>query len=861
MKNNGSGRMPGKGKVSMKKMLAVILALTLILPMACISSSAEYAGYDRLDGCENIFLSYTFNCNNWSYGRRTVEGYEPLVGYYDTDGDLIDTFFDTFLFLPCVTTTPSGGRTYRDNNHPSNFSDWQAFVDDVFLDGYNIKALNEAVGDMKAQLGEEYDDYKVKVFLTSLYPVRTQTNFGDVDEDGVTENFSLLADRQKAIKWIIDEQLSRYSAGSFENLELIGFYWFEEDFASSDPHENSLFTYFNSYVHSLGYKTIWIPYNGANGYNRWEELGFDVACYQPNYMFVSSATAQRVADTCDTAKQLGMCVEMEISGQALTSAEYYNRYMDYLRICTEKGASSAIKMYYNDGVNGVYYNAFNSSDPLLRKIYDLTYKYSKDILEPEECQKISVQRPEMFYDIISVGCDYTASAPYTNSDAGYANIDGHELTDGVFGSSDFGTEWYPFHISNIEDDGFYYIDLDLGMIYDDIRFFALELKNDPASGISLPDYVEFYFSEDGSQYSSAGRISNLTDFTLSSPSAVLETDEPVSARYVKVKLAPGDLNFLFASELSVGVKPSSIYDAGGYTNVSWKKSYDSTRAYTDTMVEYADVSGYELTDGIYNDGNALSTAWHAFHTSYAENGKYYVTVDLGGEVTGLSRFVMEFAYMPSASIGLPGNVEFFVSDNGTSFTYVGNAVPQATGTGTYAAKLDTEPCTGRYVKAVFDTGNLHFVFADEFYIGSANDPEVFPTPNAQSGYVLVEDLQICKLIDSGTSVAEFTGAFDAGITITDSTGKAKDASDVVCTGDRAVYTAPSGKRLVMALSVTGDTNGNGTVTVTDYLTAKRILLGLGEYAPAAIAAADFNTDERLNAVDCLLIKRTVLGLS
>ena len=98
-----------------------------------------------------------------------------------------------------------------------------------------------------------------------------------------------------------------------------------------------------SYVHSLGYKTIWIPYNGANGYNRWEELGFDVACYQPNYMFVSSATAQRVADTCDTAKQLGMCVEMEISGQALTSAEYYNRYMDYLRICTEKGASSAIK--------------------------------------------------------------------------------------------------------------------------------------------------------------------------------------------------------------------------------------------------------------------------------------------------------------------------------------------------------------------------------------------------------------------------------------------------------------------------------------------------------------------------------------
>ena len=343
MKNNGSGRMPGKGKVSMKKMLAVILALTLILPMACISSSAEYAGYDRLDGCENIFLSYTFNCNNWSYGRRTVEGYEPLVGYYDTDGDLIDTFFDTFLFLPCVTTTPSGGRTYRDNNQPSNFSDWQAFVDDVFLDGYNIKALNEAVGDMKAQAWRGIRRLQGKGVPDKSVPVRTQTNFGDVDEDGVTENFSLLADRQKAIKWIIDEQLSRYSAGSFENLELIGFYWFEEDFASSDPHETvcspiSIRTSIRWATKPYGF-LITAPTAITAG----RSLDFDVACYQPNYMFVSSATAQRVADTCDTAKQLGMCVEMEISGQALTSAEYYNRYMDYLRICTEKGASSAIK--------------------------------------------------------------------------------------------------------------------------------------------------------------------------------------------------------------------------------------------------------------------------------------------------------------------------------------------------------------------------------------------------------------------------------------------------------------------------------------------------------------------------------------
>lgn len=53
-------------------------------------------------------------------------------GYYDTEGTLRDTFFDTFLFLPCVTSTPSGGKTYRDNENPANLSDWRMFIDDVF---------------------------------------------------------------------------------------------------------------------------------------------------------------------------------------------------------------------------------------------------------------------------------------------------------------------------------------------------------------------------------------------------------------------------------------------------------------------------------------------------------------------------------------------------------------------------------------------------------------------------------------------------------------------------------------------------------------------------------------------------------
>ena len=252
----------------MKRTISLLLTLAFCLSLSALRAEAAsgYALPERLDGCENIFLSYTFNCSNWSSGRRTKAGYKPLVGYYDTEGTLRDTFFDTFLFLPCVTSTPSGGKTYRDNENPANLSDWRMFIDDVFLDGYNIDALNEAVGEMKATLGASYTDYKARVFLSCMYPVKTQTQFGDLNGDGVSEDFTRLADRLAAIEWMLDEQLDRFEAGGYEHLELVGFYWFEEDFAGGDPHELELVTHFNDYAHEAGLKTIWIPHNGAQGY-------------------------------------------------------------------------------------------------------------------------------------------------------------------------------------------------------------------------------------------------------------------------------------------------------------------------------------------------------------------------------------------------------------------------------------------------------------------------------------------------------------------------------------------------------------------------------------------------------------------
>lgn len=541
----------------MKKLITLMLAFTLVFGCFVFNSgiavsASGYAMPEILDGSDNIFLSYTFNHSYPTSGHRTKEGYMPLVGYYDTEGNLTDIFFDSFLFLPCVTSAPSGGNIYRDNSKPSNFSDWQLYVEDVFLDDYNVPALNQAVGEIKSALGNDYADFKANVFMTVLYPVITQDEFGDVDGDGKDEDFGNFADRKKAVKWLIDEQIKRMDMGDYEHLNLVGFYWFEEAILS-DWEERELITYTNDYVHSLDYKSIWIPYYTARGYNTWSEYGFDVACYQPNYMFNPNPPADRVARACDTAKNLGMCIEIESSGDVFSSVEHYNRYMNYLKTCTEKGANAGIKMYYNDGVDGVIYTAYKSKDPIIRQIYDLTYKYASQTLDASEIVYLEVANPFEGYEVVSRGCDYTATEPYTIGEAGYTEVNGEELTDGNFGKSPYGTEWIGFHVTKTESDGKFHVNLDLGKINYNLSLFSLELNEIIDAGVSLPSSVEYLISEDGKNYKSIG-FGEIEKKVLSYYHADLMLNSPESARYVRVIITQGYLNFVFASELTVAEK-------------------------------------------------------------------------------------------------------------------------------------------------------------------------------------------------------------------------------------------------------------------------------------------------------------------
>lgn len=353
-----------------------------------------YPSLDVLGGSENIYLAYNYKVENRAAGLRSKEQYKPLVGYYDKDGNLKDFFFDSYLYLPCSTTCPSGGLLWESESQPSVMSDWLDYEADLWADGYNIQALNEAVGEVKKELGQP--DYKAYVYLSIFNLASVNNKFGDIDGDGVVENANNLGDRIKIAQWWIDRNIEKYNAAGFENLKLNGFYWYDEGIGLGDAEKRQMIDFIVNYVHSKGYYIIWIPYYQASGYSSWKDCGFDCANMQPNYMFVEGSTEQRVYDNAKFAAAYGMGVEIEADGNVFSgnndafTPSRYDRYLSYLKVGVEKGYMNSIKMYYCDAVPGVYLSAYNNSDPKYHAIYDITYLYAK--------RKLSLDDPGKTFD-------------------------------------------------------------------------------------------------------------------------------------------------------------------------------------------------------------------------------------------------------------------------------------------------------------------------------------------------------------------------------------------------------------------------------------------------------------------------------
>ncbi|HBL85161.1 MAG: hypothetical protein A2Y17_01325 [Clostridiales bacterium GWF2_38_85] len=364
--------------------------------------TGEWPTADDLNGVHDILLM--FHC----YSNTIVDGVAPaggfdvdhflkLMAYYDKNMKITDTMFDTFLFIP-------GGGTMT----WTNAARWKAYYENLFSEGYNLDAMNQAAAQVQEALGDE--NYKGKVMFPIFLASNQYTQFGDLDGDGIDENFNTLENKSKAIKWVIDEYLRRFNEGNYENLEVVGFYFESETIDYTDVNCPASMRYAADYVHELGYMIMSCPYYMSSGYYDFYNLGFDAAFKQPSYYFWNNQP-EAFPRTCTTAKWLGMSTEMEVEPDANTDSAALAKYIEYLRAGVDYGYMNATHMYY---YSVPYYQSIKSGTARGRLIYDLTYKFIK--------HKLIFSTVEKDYETIFTGPADTKITGKIEADGMYQDI-------------------------------------------------------------------------------------------------------------------------------------------------------------------------------------------------------------------------------------------------------------------------------------------------------------------------------------------------------------------------------------------------------------------------------------------------------
>ncbi len=331
----------------------------------------------------NVMLIYSGHYDPVSWGTWPVRDALPYVAYLDKNGKVVDWFFDGFLFLGLQSNRKKAFDSVA-RSAAADKVDWQWYIDRLFADGQQIAAFDQATAYAAKELNQP--GHKSKIIIAIPNPHTVLEDFGDVDGDGVSENFSAngrtpedaVRDRVDAVQWYVDQTLARLKEKNFQNLELVGYYWLQEKINFNAKSEVPTVQAVAGYLHGKGLKFYWIPYFKASGYREWKDLGFDVAIMQPNYFFRDNVPLDRFKETVDLALQYNMGIEIEGEGRMLDKegGKWRDRYYEYLDQGIDLGyLNGAIKAYYQ-GAKALL-DASRMGDPEIRRLYDATYEFVK----------------------------------------------------------------------------------------------------------------------------------------------------------------------------------------------------------------------------------------------------------------------------------------------------------------------------------------------------------------------------------------------------------------------------------------------------------------------------------------------------
>ncbi len=362
------------------------------------------------NGVKDMYLAFLYpdHTGNGPLGTWRKEDFKHVVSHVDESGNQTDWLFDTVLFQ-------NGGDPFKDYKDKAL---WSQSINKLFTQDVNLDALDQSTGETKVELNDK--KHKTKVVVAIPYPSLQSTDWGTID--GKKLNFSInqpggeeasFADRKAAVQWYIDEVEKQFKEKDYKNIELAGFYWIHEEIGFGTIYEEALLKHTSKIIHDKDYRFFWIPFFQANGSTIWKELGFDAVMMQPNYYFQSyfgpnvdkggEVDLSRLNSTIQTAKRFGMGVEVEgdyhmlwdgwgtdYDGQLYHSDYAMRKYYAYLNEIHRAKLDETIVGYYL-GARTVIKQIVD--DPVVRKTYDQTYRFIKDIYDMQELSNESYPPP------------------------------------------------------------------------------------------------------------------------------------------------------------------------------------------------------------------------------------------------------------------------------------------------------------------------------------------------------------------------------------------------------------------------------------------------------------------------------------
>lgn len=334
---------------------------------------------DLIKGYKDVCLLY-HRVDRPGYNENELLRY---LAYVDTNGEIKDVMFDSFLFLQSGDL-PSG----KANNSAITKADVDWMLNSIFSSDINLGAMEKVAGQIKEALGLD-EDFKFGIGIT-LYKPTIGTTYGDYDGDGTEDVINNEADRIAALDAYMTDVESRFEKANYKHLELMGYYWYHEGIYVEN-NDVEILKATSKKCHAHGYDLFWIPWYNAPGVKFWKDCDIDVAVMQPSYAFDKAVGKGRLEQAANYIRQYGMGIEIEIGSANLNDPELRQRYIEYLMGGVQYGyLKNCIHMYYQEVT--AYYAAAISGDPVVRQLYDYTYQFIKGTLaaHPDALEPVKV---------------------------------------------------------------------------------------------------------------------------------------------------------------------------------------------------------------------------------------------------------------------------------------------------------------------------------------------------------------------------------------------------------------------------------------------------------------------------------------